>query len=152
MTDAKEAVFDRVLALLDKADVVEVLDLYVHHLDFSRDTDSWLSSVFDDDVEVVYPTGVYRGLAELSEFGQMANSAAAHTHHVMANHRVVLDGDKADVTAHLTAVHVRGDADSSAQFAIGGHCTAAVVRTAAGWRVRRFVFTLVWRRECGPDS
>ncbi|WP_280427812.1 nuclear transport factor 2 family protein [Nocardia brasiliensis] len=134
----------RLHAFLDKAELVELFDRYVHHLDFDRDNDAWLGAVFTDDAELVFPQGTFRGMAELREFQRMAYEKFPRSHHLGGNHRVVCDGDTATVTAHLTAVHIGPAAGPAGHTSFGGFGTAAAVRTAAGWRMRRFTFTSAW--------
>ncbi|QIS02153.1 nuclear transport factor 2 family protein [Nocardia brasiliensis] len=139
-------VSERLRAVLDRAELVELFDRYVHHLDFDRDNDAWLGDVFTEDAELVFPHGTFRGMAELREFQRMAYAKYPRSHHLGGNHRVLRDGDTATVTAHLTAVHIGAAVGPTGQMSFGGFGTAAAVRTAAGWRMRRFTFTSAWTR------
>lgn len=135
----------QVRTLTDRAELAALCDGYVAHLDHSRDSDTWFSEIFTEDVHLVYPMGEYKGHAGVAEFQVMARSTFARTHHMAANYRFDLDGDRAGVRAHLTASHLPDPEDPATRFAIGGHFEAEAVRTEAGWRIREFVFDLVWR-------
>jgi hypothetical protein len=130
--------------LTDRADITQLCDRYAMHLDLDRDNDAWLSSVFTDDAELVFPTGQYRGLAGIAEFQQMSRENFAASHHISANHHIELDGDRAQVRGHLIAVHVRQREEPGRHFDIGGHFVATAVRTSCGWRFRKYRFDLVW--------
>jgi hypothetical protein len=136
--------------LVDRSAIVRLCDSYVEHLDFSRDDDDWLSSVFTEDAEVIFPMGAYRGLAGLTEFQQMARANFARSHHIAGNYTVQLGGDHARVRAHLIAVHVGRPDMPGDHFDIGGHYEADVVRTTRGWRISRFVFDIVWMNGTQP--
>lgn len=134
----------QVQILTDRAEIADLCDRYVMHLDRDRDHDAWLSSVFTDDAQLSFPTGEYRGLAGLAEFQQMSRENFAASHHLSANHCIDLDGDRAQVRGHLIAVHVAQPEQPGKHFDIGGHFDAEAVRTPVGWRLRRFAFTLAW--------
>jgi hypothetical protein len=140
----------RLRELTDRAEVSELCDRYVLHLDKDRDNDDWLASVFTEDAHLIFPMGEYKGLDGLAAFQRMARDTFSRTHHLSSNHVIRLDGDRAEVRAHLMAVHVREGAEPGTHFDIGGHYEAAAVRTPAGWRLRRFVFDLVWHAGQPP--
>jgi len=136
----------------DRAEISELCDRYVMNLDKNRGNDSWFGSVFTDDVHLTFPTGDYKGMDGLAAFQKMARTAFERTHHISSNHTVELDGDEARVRAHLLAIHVRQGTEPGAHFDIGGHYEAEAVRTANGWRIRRFTFDLVWNAGQGPKA
>lgn len=138
--------------LRDRAQIVEVCDRYVMHLDKNRGRDDWFGSVFTEDVHLTFPMGEYKGMEGLAQFQEMARSTFERTHHIASNYDIALDGDRAQVRAHLAAVHVRRSGEPGTHFDIGGHYEAETVRTAAGWRIRRFVFDLVWNSGQGPKD
>jgi hypothetical protein len=138
--------------LSDRAEIVALCDRYALHLDKSRGSDSWFDSVFTDDVVLTFPMGEYKGMDGLAAFQEMARTTFERTHHISSNYDVQLDTDRARVRAHLTAVHVRRRDEPADHFSIGGHYEAEVVRTARGWRIRRFEFDLVWNVGEPPNA
>lgn len=151
-TDAAEQLQERLLALAERAELTQLCDRYVLHLDRDRDSDDWLTSVFTADAHLTFPFGEYRGLAGLAEFQQMARSNVDRTHHIASTYDIELDGDTARVRVHLTAVHVLHREDPGTHFAIGGHYEATAIRTAEGWRFSRLVFDLVWNAGQPPGG
>lgn len=140
----------QVRLLGDRAEITELCDRYVMHLDKNRGNDSWFDSVFTDDVQLTFPMGEYKGMEGLAAFQQMARTTFERTHHIGSNHTIELDGDRAEIRAHLIAVHVPRAEEPATHFDIGGHYEAEAVRTAEGWRIRRFTFDLVWNAGQGP--
>ncbi|MCG7205424.1 MULTISPECIES: nuclear transport factor 2 family protein [Streptomyces] len=138
--------------LRDRADLTALADRYVTHLDRDRHRDDWFGAVFTDDVHLTFPMGEYKGIAGLTEFQEMARTTFERTHHTASNYSIDVDGDRATIRAHLTAVHVRKAAEPGVHFTIGGHYEAGAVRTADGWRIDRFVFDLVWHEGQGPQG
>ncbi|MEU1185465.1 nuclear transport factor 2 family protein [Streptomyces sp. NPDC005820] len=143
-TTALAALTTQVRLLSDRAAIAELCDRYVRHLDKDRHNDDWFDAVFTDDVHLTFPMGEYKGVEGLADFQRMARTTFERTHHIGSNYTIELDGDRAGVRAHLTAVHVKRGEEPTAHFDIGGHYEAEAVRTPAGWRIRRFVFDLVW--------
>ncbi|MFD6421256.1 nuclear transport factor 2 family protein [Streptomyces sp. NPDC060198] len=138
--------------LTDRADLVDLLDRYVNHLDRDRHRDDWFADVFTEDAELTFPMGTYEGFAGLAAFQKMARTTFERTHHHASAHAVAVEGDRATVRAHLTAVHVRTAGEPATHFDIGGHYEATAVRTPEGWRVNRFSFDLVWSTGQGPQG
>jgi hypothetical protein len=135
---------DRLREIVDRADIAQLCDRYILHLDRDRDSDEWLPSVFTADAHLTFPFGEYRGMAGLAEFQQMARTNVERTQHISSNYDITVSGDTAAVRAHLTAVHVLKRENPGVHFVIGGHYEATAIRTPEGWRFRRLVFDLVW--------
>ncbi|NGO67567.1 nuclear transport factor 2 family protein [Streptomyces boncukensis] len=146
------ALSGQVRALSDRAELTALCDRYVMHLDRDRYEDGWFADVFTQDAELTFPMGTYRGREGMARFQEMAGSTFERTHHLAGNYLVDIEGDQARVRAHLTAVHVRRRQDPQDHFAIGGHFEAGAVRTARGWRLRTFVFDLVWNAGAAPGN
>jgi hypothetical protein len=146
----------RVKVLTDRAEITEVCDRYVNRLDAARHEDTWFGSVFTEDVHLTFPFGEYKGFEGLADFQRMARTTFERTHHLASNHTIDLypedDEDRARVRVHLMAMHVRRREEPGVHFGIGGHYDAELVRTPAGWRIRRFTFDLVWNAGQGPDA
>jgi hypothetical protein len=138
--------------LIDRAEITQLCDRYVMHLDRDRDSDSWLGSIFTEEAMVVFPSGEYNGIAEMEKFQELAHNTFARTHHLGSNYDIAVDGDQAHVRAHLMAVHVRRAEEPATHFTIGGHYEADAVRTPGGWRFSRFCFEVVWTAGEGPGG
>lgn len=140
----------RLRTLSDRWEITALCDRYARALDLGRHDDSWFDTVFTPDVELTFPMGTYAGAAGLSRFQEMSRGVFDGTFHLGGNYDIAVDGDQGQVHAHLMAVHVPDKDEPDRHFAIGGHYQAAVVRSAAGWRISRFVFDLVWRAGDPP--
>ncbi len=141
---------ERLRQMIDRDEITRLADRYVLCLDAGRDDDAWLETVFTPDVRMSFPMGSFEGMAGLQRFQQMARSNFAHSHHLAGNYGIEVDGDTAQVRAHLLAVHVADD--PATHFDIGGHYDAEAVRTPEGWRLRSLDFRLVWSSGPMPEA
>jgi hypothetical protein len=64
--------------------------------------------------------------------------------HMVSNHEVVIDGDRATCRCYLQAQHVRHAAEGSPNYIIAGRYEDDLERTPTGWRIRRRVLTVMW--------
>ena len=64
--------------------------------------------------------------------------------HMVSNHQVVIDGDRATCRCYLQAQHVRHAAEGGPNYIIAGRYEDDLERTPAGWRIRRRVLTVMW--------
>ncbi|WP_406864167.1 nuclear transport factor 2 family protein [Streptomyces sp. HUAS MG47] len=147
-----QALGRRLQELTDRIELTELCDRYVRHLDKDRADDAWLGSVFTEDAHLTFPFGEFNGIEGLKGFQAMARTTVERTHHLSSNYDIRLDGDRARIGAHLMAVHVRRSEEPSGHFTIGGHYEADAVRTDEGWRIRTFVFDLVWNAGDPPTG
>lgn len=151
----------RLAALLDRAEISELIDRYVMTLDTAehdeRD-DDWYRGIFTDDVRLSFPIGDQQGIAGLAEFQRRAKLAWETTLHVSGNHVIDLDGDRATARAHILGTHIARGAspfgvNSAQRFDMGGYYDIEAVRTDVGWRISALTFFLVWTAGGGtPDG
>jgi 3-phenylpropionate/cinnamic acid dioxygenase small subunit len=64
--------------------------------------------------------------------------------HLVANHQVRLDGDRATCRCYLQAQHVRTATQGGVNYIIGGRYEDDLVRTPQGWRIMRRVLHRDW--------
>ena len=64
--------------------------------------------------------------------------------HVIANHQVVVHGDRASCRCYLQAQHVRQAAHGSPNFIVAGRYEDQLVRTAHGWRIAHRALVIMW--------
>lgn len=64
--------------------------------------------------------------------------------HIVANHQVTVDGDRATCRCYFHAQHVRRDADGGPNYVIAGRYEDRCVRTDQGWRIEHRVLTVMW--------
>lgn len=134
MTDA-----DRLQVLLDRAAIVDVMSAYATGLD-ARDWTLWRSVFLD---EVLFDLSSWSGQpARRLDADRVVASQArifaelAVTQHVIANHRITIEGDRARVLAHMRAEHW-SDVPGVGQgrYTMFGYYDDKLVRTPQGWRI-----------------
>ena len=64
--------------------------------------------------------------------------------HLIGNHQVRIDGDRATCRCYLQAQHVRQAAPGGPNFIFAGTYEDEIERTPAGWRIRRRVLSNIW--------
>ena len=65
-------------------------------------------------------------------------------HHLITGHVISLDGDHATCTANMQGVHVFANASGGPMWTVGGRHDYRLKRTADGWRIAGWTFTLQW--------
>lgn len=66
------------------------------------------------------------------------------THHLISNHEVELDGDRADARAYVHAAHRLANAYGDPLWIVAGRYEHRLVRTEAGWRIAAAGFHPSW--------
>ena len=66
------------------------------------------------------------------------------SHHLIGNHQVTVDGDRATCRCYLQAQHVREGTQGGSNYIFAGRYEDDLVRTAAGWRIARRTLVRVW--------
>jgi SnoaL-like domain len=64
--------------------------------------------------------------------------------HIVANHQVTVDGDRATARCYFQAQHVRRSAQGSPNYIVAGRYQDQLVRTTDGWRIERRVLHVDW--------
>jgi hypothetical protein len=145
MTDA-----EKLQALWDRAQIIELMHRYATAVDSKEWTT--LRSLFTNEIgcemiglkaDLGLPVAttadrwidvISRGLAQYSV-----------TQHSISNHRVEIGGEKAVCTAYVIARHFIPDGKgANAIFDVGGYYANDVVRTADGWKIRKWKLVGTW--------
>lgn len=127
----------------DKAEIIEVLNLYGLALDAHRF--DLFDLVFTEDVTADFgPAGAsWSGLAEFKRsFAQFHKQLDNHQH-TMMGHVVQVDGDVAYSFSYGNWLLVRNDAEGGSSWLGSGWYDDELVRTDHGWRIRQRVCRLV---------
>ena len=66
------------------------------------------------------------------------------TQHLISNHQVVVDGDRATHRCQLQSQHVRDGAEGGNNYIVGGYYDDRVVRTSDGWRIAHRLMQQTW--------
>jgi 3-phenylpropionate/cinnamic acid dioxygenase small subunit len=133
----------------DRDALVELLARYASIPD-AGDWDQLPASVFTDPVRFDFESITGVPPAELPLATLLAGFRAglapfATTHHAITNHRVTVEGDQADVRAHVRAEHwLRPELadDGPNCWLLVGFYDHHAVRTTGGWRLDRIALTV----------
>ncbi|WP_448638585.1 nuclear transport factor 2 family protein [Geodermatophilus sp. URMC 63] len=136
------------------ADVRAVVDTTVAMAVLADERD-WaaLTALFTDEVTADYTasTGGTPGpvrAADLVAGWTGSLTTFVVTHHLVTNHRVTLQGDRAVAHAYFQATHVRPDRST---WVLGGRYRYALVREGDRWRIAAVTMTPSWALE-GVDT
>jgi 3-phenylpropionate/cinnamic acid dioxygenase small subunit len=113
-----------------------------------RDWDALLT-VFADEVDLDYTSLTGGEPARLKAADVVAGWRAGlggldATQHLVSNHLVEVDGDRAVVTAQFQAVHVLANPHGDPTWTLGGHYRFGLVRADGGWRIDAVTMTTTW--------
>ncbi len=136
--------------LLDRAEISDVQLRYATGLDM-RD---WklFRSCFADEIEVDF-SSVFGGSGprkitadRWTEAARRTISGLQATQHMITNHVITVEGDKALCVAYVQAQHyLPNDAGDSTQT-MGGYYTNHFIRTPEGWKIKSCKLTLTWSK------
>ncbi len=139
------------MSMQDKAEIVEIMNLYGVALDAHR----WdlFDLVFTDDVVAEFgPAGAaWRGLAEFETIVRGVFHQTLDSHqHTMMGQVVKVEGDKANAFSYGNWLLVRHAAEGGPTWQGTGWYDDALVRTDAGWRIGHRVCRLMsWTGKPG---
>jgi hypothetical protein len=127
----------------EREDIVQLINLY----GFAMDTQRWelFDRIFTDDVDADYgPTSHWTDRERFkSDFGSF-HALFDATQHVMTNHLVTADGDRAHAHTYGSWRLVRHAAGDPPVWDGTGWYDDELVRTGSGWRIARRVCRVVF--------
>jgi SnoaL-like domain len=126
----------------DRQAIVDVTIAYTWALD-TKDFEA-LRSVFLPDVTADLRGVPCQGIDAVIERISGALLRIDASQHLIGNHVVVLDGDRATCTCQLQSQHVKRGTPGGDNFLIGGMYLDDFVRTPVGWRIARRVMRQSW--------
>jgi hypothetical protein len=129
-------------AHLDRQAVVDVTIAYCWALD--RNEYERLRDVFLPDATARLGDTECDGIDAIVARVDRALTPLHDSQHLISNHEVSIDGDTATSRCYLHAQHVARPNDPEALFVVAGRYEDQLVRTPAGWRIRRRVLTTMW--------
>lgn len=139
---------DPLAELQDRIAISEVLHRYAAAID-GKDW-ALLRSCFTDDLEADFRSfgglEVVRGADAWVAAIRSTIQGMDATQHLTGNHTHRLDGDQAKLSADVQAVHILANQSGDNEYTIGGSYDCDLVRTAEGWRIRRYVLKVRWHR------
>lgn len=133
---------DALAEMLDRAAVVDLTVDYCTALD-SRDWEA-LRSVFTPDATARLGRTDHEGVDDIMGRCRTALESLDASQHMITNHRVLVDGDRATSSCYVQAQHVRASAVDGPNYLVGGRYDDDLRRTSQGWRIVRRVLTVLW--------
>lgn len=125
----------------DRAAIVDVTIRYAWALD-SRTWDD-LDTVFLPDA-TAFMTEDLVGREAIKSRVRRALEPLDLSQHIIANHQIVIHGDRASCRCYLQAQHVREAAGRSPNFIVAGRYEDQLVRTVDGWRISHRNLVIMW--------
>ncbi len=125
--------------LYDRLQIVDLMNNIAVCAD-SGDWDKLISHVFAEEVTVNY-SSLFGGDAQTMNSTDLVNGwkgvlpGFKSTQHLLGNHQVTIDGDKASGMAYVRAHHYLPNPTGGDTWVIGGFYNYTFVKTDAGWRV-----------------
>jgi hypothetical protein len=133
--------------LLDRAEISDVQLRYASGLDL-RD---WplFRTCFTDEIETDF-TSVFGGEPRRVKADRWVAAARRlmtplkATQHLITNHVITIDGDRATCVAYVQARHHLPNDSGDSEQNMFGYYTNHFVRTPAGWRINACKLTVTW--------
>lgn len=127
--------------IVDRQAIVDLTVAYT----FALDTKEWdaLDDVFLPDA-TAFLTEELTGRDAIKARIRRALEQLDISQHMISNHRIEIDGDRATGRCYLQAQHVREAAPGPPNFIVAGSYDDRFVRTPEGWRIEHRVLTIMW--------
>lgn len=126
-------------------DLRAIVDLTIEYC-WAIDERDWdtLRQVFVPDATAELGNGTEQGVDAI--IGRISGvlSVLDRSQHIVANHRVRLDGDRATCRCYLQAQHVRKAAAAGRNYVVAGRYEDDLVRTPDGWRIAHRRLVVMW--------
>lgn len=127
--------------LADRAAITDLTHRYCWALD-TKDFDA-LDHVFHPEANGDLLEDV-RGRVAIKARIARALTPLDQTQHLVANHMIRVEGDRAWCRCYLQSQHVRKAAQGDPNFIIAGRYEDELIRTADGWRIIFRKLTVMW--------
>jgi len=135
---------------LDPSDWVAIVEVTTR-MGWLADRRDWdqLVEVFTEQVDLDYTSLAGGEPARLSRSDIVAGWRAGldgldATQHLMSNHLVDVDGDRAMATAQFQAVHMLANPHGDPAWTLGGHYRFGLIRVKGSWRIDAVTMTATW--------
>ena len=122
----------------------QIIDL-THRYTWAIDTRTWsdLDEVFTVDATALLPTPLESREAIKRRVQRVLDPLDA-SQHIVTNHQVVVEGERASCRCQLQAQHVRTGPSGPEQYLVGGYYADQLVRTPDGWRIVHRELKITW--------
>lgn len=89
----------------------------------------------------------FRGGEAVAEFVKSMTPDFVAQQHLLGNHEIALDGDRATATTYLHATQIESEEAGGGVVVTGGVYRDVLVRTADGWRIAERELEGLWRER-----
>jgi hypothetical protein len=134
--------------LSDRIAVGDMLPRFAAAMDAHDERE--LESLFSPEIVVEYVGGGSRGRDEVLAGLRASAFAHAASHHLIATHRVRLDGDRASAVAYFHSVHLDDAERPDVHADHGGWYLARFERVDGAWRFIYLKQVSIWQAEGMP--
>ncbi len=129
--------------LLDRMEIIDVENRYASGIDL-RDK-ALYRSCFTDDIETNFDPAntsetIKTSADDWADQAFMLISSFQVTQHIISNHTITIDGDKATCIAYVQAQHF----NPTNYLLLGGYYHNSLVRTAEGWKICKLQLATTW--------
>ena len=130
----------------DRIAITDVINRYGTTID-AGDYEG-LASCFSPDAVVRYGGGrEFRGGEAVAEFVRGMTTGLVAQQHLLGNHEIALDGDRATATTYLHATQIEGQEAGGGVIVTGGVYRDVLVRTDGGWLIAERQMQGLWRER-----
>jgi hypothetical protein len=127
-------------------DRLAITDLTVAYC-WALDTRNWeeLDRVFLPDAAAELGLPAVQGIDAIKATVSRVLTPLDDSQHIVANHQIAVDGDRATCRCYFHAQHIRRGVPGGENFVVAGRYEDDLVRTAAGWRIAQRTLVVMWR-------
>lgn len=135
--------------LIDRADITDTIHKYATGIDL-RDWPTY-RSIFADEVEFDFSSfeGQPPSTMKADDWVVQVRSVLSGfdaTQHVLTNHVIDIDGDRATTSVYMKAEHFLANDKGDNSIALGGYYSHVLHRDSAGWKIVKCKLTVTWNR------
>ncbi len=125
--------------ILDRFEIIDVFNRYARGVD-KRDNAMYRSCFTDELAVDVTGESVKQSAEAWVDQAFSAVGSFEKTQHIITNHMITINGDKAEAVAYVQAQHFNKDST----WSVWGHYSNKLVRTPEGWKINSLKLTFDW--------
>ncbi|WP_243791895.1 nuclear transport factor 2 family protein [Saccharopolyspora gloriosae] len=149
--DHLAALDERLRAIADRVELVDLTGRYFCLLDEQEFPAGWADSVFTADACLEFPGRLCGDRGTIAEFLRGDAERYDRTQRIGADHLVTVRGDTASLCWNSIETGARPAGDEDRYRTIGGRYRAEAARTPGGWRLTHLFLRLIWSTsDAGP--
>jgi SnoaL-like domain len=135
---------DAVRQIIDRCEIIDLSTRYCTALD-TRDWDLLRSCFTPGSTADFGPWGHAEGVEAIVAAARPVMEGMDATQHLVANHTVAIDGDRASMRCVLVAEHLLVGSAAGTVSTTRGVYEDSLVRSELGWRIAHRTLVVTWR-------